>query len=397
MTFNSEALKQLEYPIVVLLVDDQIIVAEAVRRMLEDVPEITLHYCGDSDKAIATAAEVRPTVILQDLVMPHIDGLSLVKYYRANPATKDIPLIVLSVKEDPKIKAQAFALGVNDYMVKLPDKVELIARIRHHSAAYIRLLERNYAYEKLEESQRHLHAELNEAAQYVRSLLPEPIKNHIVVDWRYIPSSLLGGDAFDYQWVDEDNFVMYILDVCGHGIGAALLSITVMHSLRSKNISVDYLDPAKVLTALNREFPMEKYNNMFFTMWYGVYNKRTRTVRYATAGHPPAILLSGPDLKKLKTLKLKAEGLVIGVEKKTLYQNEVVRLEAFNKLYIFSDGIYELIKGDGTIFKLEEFIGLLQQSNEKNEDGLSKILRYVRSVNKGDAFNDDVSILEVII
>jgi len=397
MTFTADNLKKIEQPLVVLLVDDQIIVAEAIRRMLEGDEEIILHYCGDPQKALSMAAEFNPTVILQDLVMPDMDGLALVKYYRANPATKDIPLIVLSVKEDPKIKALAFALGANDYMVKLPDKVELIARLRYHSAAYTRLLERNHAYEQLEMSQRHLHAELNEAAHYVRSLLPEPISNGITVDWRYIPSSLLGGDAFDYQWMDGENFVMYILDVCGHGIGAALLSITVLHTLRSKNMHADYLDPAKVLAALNREFPMEKYNNMFFTMWYGVYNKTTHTLRYATAGHPPAILFLGSSLPYLRKVNLRTEGLVIGVDPGSSYTNEVIKLEEFNKLYIFSDGIYEIIKDDNTILSLEEFITLLQEQNQKNEDDLSHILRSLRTINKGDVFNDDVSILEVIM
>jgi sigma-B regulation protein RsbU (phosphoserine phosphatase) len=73
---------------------------------------------------------VQPTVILQDLVMPDIDGLQLVKFFRANKATREVPMIVLSSKEEPAIKAQAFALGANDYQVKLPDKLELIARIR---------------------------------------------------------------------------------------------------------------------------------------------------------------------------------------------------------------------------------------------------------------------------
>lgn len=397
MTFDHDPSKKTHHPLVVLLVDDQVIVAEAIRRMLEDEKDIILHYCGDPEKALSAAAEVSPTVILQDLVMPDMDGLSLVKHYRANPATKDIPLIVLSVEEDPKIKAKAFALGVNDYMVKLPDKVELIARLRYHSAAYIRLLERNNAYEQLEKSQRHLHAELNEAAQYVRSLLPEPICDHITVDWRYIPSSLLGGDAFDYLWIDDENFVVYVLDVCGHGIGAALLSITILHTLRSPNIKIDYLDPAKVLAALNQEFPMEKYNNMFFTMWYGVYNKTARTLRYSTAGHPPAILFAGSDAQTLKKFKLKTEGLAIGVEPSASYANEVIKLEAFNKLYIFSDGIYEIFKDDNLTLSLEEFVAIIESQNQKNEDDLDNILRSVRSINKAEAFTDDVSILEVIM
>ena len=108
----------------VLLVDDQAIVAEAVRRCLANLGDVDFHYCADPKQAVALATQLRPTVILQDLVMPGIDGLELLKQYRANPGTANVPVIVLSTKEDPKVKGQAFELGANDYLVKLPDRVE---------------------------------------------------------------------------------------------------------------------------------------------------------------------------------------------------------------------------------------------------------------------------------
>src|SRR5688572_20347216 len=97
-------------PLRVLLVDDQAIVGESVRRMLAGEPDVEFHFCPDPAEAIATANRVQPTVILQDLVMPDIDGLLLVKFYRANPATRQTPMVVLSSKEEPVIKAKAFAL-----------------------------------------------------------------------------------------------------------------------------------------------------------------------------------------------------------------------------------------------------------------------------------------------
>ena len=134
-----------EFKIKVLLVDDQKIIAEAIERMLKSHSDISFYYCQDPMQAINMASKVQPTVILQDLAMPQIDGLLLVRYFRANASTKDVPMIVLSSKEEPQIKAEAFARGANDYIVKLPDQAELLARIRYHSAAYIRLLERNAA------------------------------------------------------------------------------------------------------------------------------------------------------------------------------------------------------------------------------------------------------------
>ena len=124
-------------PITVLLIDDQSIIGEAVRRMLEPEQDIVFHYCSDPIQAFKVAKACQPTVILQDLVMPQMDGLLLVRFLRSRDApTYQIPLIVLSSKEEPMVKAQAFELGANDYLVKLPDRVELIARIRYHSRAY---------------------------------------------------------------------------------------------------------------------------------------------------------------------------------------------------------------------------------------------------------------------
>jgi adenylate cyclase len=139
-----------QHRITVLLVDDQAIIGQAVERMLASESDIDFHHCQDPTLAIQTANQVKPTVILQDLVMPEMDGLMLVRYFRANPATREIPLIVLSSKEEAQTKAEAFALGANDYMVKLPDQLELIARIRYHSKGYINLLERNEAMRELE-------------------------------------------------------------------------------------------------------------------------------------------------------------------------------------------------------------------------------------------------------
>lgn len=132
MTTPSDAASE----VVVLLVDDQMIVARAVRQLFAQDPDIAFHYCPSPHQALVRAEALNPTVILQDLVMPEISGLDLVRKYRATPATAEIPIIVLSTKEDPVTKSQAFEAGANDYLVKLPDRIELVARIRYHSRAY---------------------------------------------------------------------------------------------------------------------------------------------------------------------------------------------------------------------------------------------------------------------
>lgn len=143
-------------PAMVLLVDDQVMIAEAVRRALADESDIDFHFCADPAQAVATAEQIAPTVILQDLVMPAADGLSLVRAYRAQPVLEAVPVIVLSTREEAKAKSDAFAAGANDYLVKLPDQIELIARIRYHTRAYVSQLQRDEAYRALRESQRQL-------------------------------------------------------------------------------------------------------------------------------------------------------------------------------------------------------------------------------------------------
>ena len=145
-----------DYHVMVLLVDDQAMVCEAVRRALANETDIDFHYCADAREALNVASHIKPTVILQDLVMPGIDGLTLVTQFRANPATREIPIIVLSTNENPQVKGQAFASGANDYLVKLPDRIELIARLRYHSRAYLNQVQRDAAYRALRESQQQL-------------------------------------------------------------------------------------------------------------------------------------------------------------------------------------------------------------------------------------------------
>src|SRR5512140_2475414 len=147
---------------VVLLVDDQAIVGHAVRQMLAPESDIQLHFCQEPLAAIAMANELRPSVILQDLVMPDIDGLTLLKYFRANSATRETPMIVLSSKEEATTKAQAFGLGANDYIVKLPDRIELVARIRHHSRGYRAQIQRDEAIARLAELNRDLEKKVAE-------------------------------------------------------------------------------------------------------------------------------------------------------------------------------------------------------------------------------------------
>ena len=141
------------YKTLVFLVDDQAMVGEAIRRSFSNQADIHFHFCASPAEALSRAVKIKPTVILQDLVMPGIEGLDLVRQYRDHPVTRQTPILVLSTKEEAQVKSDAFAAGANDYLVKLPDKIELLARVRYHSMAYLNQIQRDEAFRALQESQ----------------------------------------------------------------------------------------------------------------------------------------------------------------------------------------------------------------------------------------------------
>jgi sigma-B regulation protein RsbU (phosphoserine phosphatase) len=383
-----------EHGITVLLVDDQAIVAAAVKKMLESEPDIAFHYCQDPNEALPTALAAAPTVILQDLVMPDIDGLTLVKFFRAHPRLKNIPLIVLSTREEAATKAEAFALGANDYLVKLPDRIELIARIRYHSKGYINLLQRNEAYEALLAHQQAMAAELALAANYVMSLLPKPIaEGPVRTQWRYVPSTQLGGDCFGYHWIDDDHFAIYLLDVCGHGVGAALLSVSALNVLRSQTLrNVDFHFPEQVLTSLNESFQMEEHNNLYFTIWYGVYCKSRREIRYASGGHPPALLFAADGTAK----QLITHSFFIGGMPDSPYQSGVISVpDGAARLYVFSDGAYEVDRKEGGMWTLEELEAYLLPHLPDEEGEIDALYRFLQEMRGEKTLDDDFSMLRV--
>lgn len=393
----TEQMALTDHKITVLLIDDQPLVGEAVRRMVAKEADILFHYCKDPKKAAEMAETIKPTVILQDLIMPDIDGLTLVKKFREQESTRNVPMIVLSTKEEPKIKAEAFALGANDYMVKLPDGLEVLARIRYHSRAYINLLQRNEAYQKLEESQRVLARDVAEAAKYVTSLLPPRLKKGpILTDWKFIPSAALGGDAFGYHDLDSRHFACYLLDVCGHGVGAALLSVSVMNALRSQSLpQTDFRRPDQVLNALNKAFPMEQQNGKYFTMWYGVIDREARQLSFSGAGHPPPILLSGPNPNELQMNVLKADALMIGAVDGMEYESQSVSLAAANRLYIYSDGAVEIHLPDGKMWETKAFLDFMASPKPAESSKIDALIAHITALGQSDSFVDDVSVLEV--
>ena len=375
-----------EHHLKVLLVDDQRIVGETIRRMLLDIPGLEFKFCADPAVAIAEAEAFGPTVILQDLIMPGVDGIEMVRAFRQNPATAAVPLIVLSSKEEATTKAEAFAAGANDYLVKLPDKLEVAARIRYHSAAYISRLQRDEAFTVLEAQQKLITQELADAAAYVRSLLPAPMTGKVSSEWRFITSTSLGGDSFGYHWLSPNQLVIYLLDVCGHGVGSALLSVSAINTVRNRTLpGVDFANPSEVLAGLNAAFPMGERDGKYFTMFYGVFNTETREMVHASGGHPPAIAIAADGTAKL----MSSTGIMIGAMDGVAFRSVTTTLDAGTRLFLFSDGCYEVTNADGVLMNLADFTRVLVEAKTVDD-----VVAASRAWQGREEFEDDFSLVE---
>ena len=249
------------------------------------------------------------------------------------------------------------------------------------------------AMEKVKTVNAAMEAELAEAAAYSRAILPEKLTTPVTTDWVFISSSQLGGDSFGYHWIDDDTFSLYLLDVCGHGVGAALLSMSVVNVLRSSSLAdTNFLDPANVLAQLNAAFPMERHNDMYFTAWYGVYTLSTGILRFASGGHPPAVLIA-PDGN---VLHLSAKGAVVGAFPKPIYETALTQVVPGSRLYLFSDGTYEIDRPDSTMMTHEEFSIILKDPVATGTRKLESVVKEVRQQQQKEAFADDFSLVEFL-
>lgn len=254
------------------------------------------------------------------------------------------------------------------------------------------------ALEQRDQVLKQLDKELSEAADYVKKILPQPITEGVIrTNWRFMPSTSLGGDAFGYHKVDDENFAFYLIDVSGHGVGAALLSASVINVVRSQSLpKTDFEDPVQVLKALNLAFPSEANKDMFFTIWYGVFNKNKRELTYASAGHPPAILCDEDSSSECSINLLKTPNLVVGGIREAIYIKDKCKIAEGNTLYIFSDGVYEVEKSDGKNWRFYEFINFIKKAKTDGQAVLDRLYDYVRRKGKSDTFEDDFTILEVV-
>jgi serine phosphatase RsbU (regulator of sigma subunit) len=183
-----------------------------------------------------------------------------------------------------------------------------------------------------------------------------PTTEPIRIDWRYVPAADLAGDALGFQWIDDDHCALYVIDVCGHGLDASLLSVTILNVLKSMSLpATDFRRPNQVLAELNRKFPMERHGDRGFTAWYGVYVRSAGELRWSAGGHPPALLFSSQNandpVKRLDSL-----GPMIGMLSDSEFDCQSCAVANGDRLLIYSDGVFEFETPEGRFGTLEEFI-----------------------------------------
>ncbi len=337
-----------------------------------------------------------PDVVVTDIFSARLCGFELQEFLKAFSEKIDTRVIVVSPFAESKCTSRIIQLGADGYFSVTVEPSVFLARVES-SIDRRRLMARQQLYvSALMAVREALDEELKRGAEYVRCLLPGKISGSTLsTDWAFVPSARLGGDLFSYNRLSDGRMVLYMIDVSGHGIQSALYSVTIFDALRSENLkNVDFGDPVSVLQGINHAFRMEERNNLLFTLWYGVWDEKTRTLTHSSAGSPPALLV----LEGGGAVELKTDGMVAGADPEAEYRNMVFQVPRNSRLYLFSDGIYEFITGDGTVLGLEAFIQVLERTVSNlphDRSGIAEILEKLASLSAVEHFQDDVSLVEL--
>ncbi len=383
----------------ILVVDDNLFNRELLSRHLERQGH-EVRAAADGLAALELLRSEPFDVAIIDVMMPGMNGYQLLERMRAEEVLKGVHAIVISSLEDTQIIARCIQLGAEDYLPREFEPVILKARIESCLEKKRMKEEQELYVSALVEAQDKLSSELRGGASYVRSLLPERLTlPELATDWEFVPSASLGGDVFGYHLLGGEDgggkLALYLIDVSGHGIEAALFSVTLMNMLKTQVLpEADFYEPASVLDKLNASFKMEEQNNLFFTAWYGVWDHLARQLVYASAGSPPAILV----LPDGSTEELSTSGMIVGVAEDAHYDSAKAEVPKGSGLYVFSDGIYEFRARDGSIFGMERFakalVGIASEPRGERRT-LDRILDLTKAESSSRRFPDDVSILEL--
>ncbi len=386
-------------PIKILLVDDNEMNRDMLsRRLARKGFDVTV--AEDGAEALQAITECDFDLVLLDIMMPGMDGLQVLEILRRDRTPLDLPVIMATAEDSSSDVVRALKLGANDYVTKPLDFSVVLARVQTH-------LSLKRAKEELEATNARMKKDLEAAAKVQRALMPNslPKVQDIRFVWNFVPCDELGGDILDVFQLDEDKIGLYLLDVSGHGVPAALLSVTLNRLLAQMakgslqfeeagggQTESQLLTPAEVAARLNTRFQMDASPGavQYFTFLYGILNTNTFIFRYVSAGHPGPIQV-GIDGKSILHPQ---EGFAIGWFPDSTYQESVIELKPGDRLYLYSDGILEAMNSEDELFGPERLVEALEERQNLTLQGSVEELVECGRQWSGDAgFVDDVSIL----
>jgi len=254
------------------------------------------------------------------------------------------------------------------------------------------LLEHEFRSRKEVEASKELDRDLESARRYVHSLIPAPLtEGPIRTEWVLLPSARLGGDVFGYHQLDARTFAIFLLDVSGHGTGAAMHAVSVTNVLQRDAVpGLDMRDPAKVATHVNAMFQMSTHGGLYLTLWYGVYDLETRTLAYCSAGHHPSYLVAQA---RERAIPLKTGNIMIGATSTFEFESSSVEVPAGSRLYVFSDGIFEIEAKDGEQWGLDHVLPLIVEPPVQGMTEPERLLQAIRRRARHPDFEDDFTVL----
>ena len=353
-------------------------------------------------------------MVITDWLMPGMDGTELLKKIRESERQTYLYAILLTSRTEKSDVVAGMESGADDFVSKPFDKDEL--RVRVQAAQRIieleaELAEQNrrleHANQVLTTANTRMKESLLAAAKIQRSFLPDraPQMSNAEFAWIYEPCEELGGDTINVVPLDDNHVGIYIFDVSGHGVPAALLSVHLSRFmtrldgarsvLRKKtgDGGYDISLPSNVAAELNRQFMFDNESTQYFTATYGVLDFEKREFRYASAGHPGPLLISGG-----KGVLHKARPPAVGFRPDATFQEETVSFKTGDRLYFYTDGIFEVTDRDGEEFGQQRLRETLEQaSNQPLNESLNRLVRAAKAWGDDELFDDDVSLIGVEI
>ncbi len=401
----EQPVRDTERPASILVVDDTPANLQVLAGMLKD-RGYKVRPVPSGKLALLAAQRDPPDLILLDINMPEMNGYEVCEHLKADEKLQGIPVIFISALTEQLDKVKAFAFGGVDYITKPFQMEELHARVETHLKLRGLQLQLEEANARLADVNGRMQRDLKAAAKIQETFLPRDLPHVSGVDfaWIYQPCDELAGDGLNIIPLGNHQWGLYILDVSGHGVASALLSVTMSRLLSppSEPSSIlirggdgaDRLEitrPAEVAARLNRLFPFDPVTAQFATLVYGILNGATGTFSYVSAGHPnPVHLPAHAD-----PVLLLSAGFPIGLTD-DVYQEHSLQLKAGDRLYLYSDGAPETMDPGGNLFGNQKLLETIQQGRSKPvREALAILLQAITQWRGTARVQDDLSILAV--